>query len=307
MHIDDAPTLASQFQAAQPFRHLLLRDFLEPQFIDAIVEEFPSPNLEAMRSEFGDASKKHTVEAIVDLGPAFRRWDALLQSPSFIEWLETVSGIDGLRFDPSYEGAGTHNNLHGQALDIHIDFNHHHVTRYHRRLNLIVYLCEEWDADWGGCIELHRNGWDRSADREFVCYPPLKNHAVLFETNEQSWHGFREIKLPEDKRHLSRKSLTVYYYSTTRPEVECAADHSTIYVPDWIPDSVKPGELLSDEAYRQLEVVMTRRDHYLRRLYERESLLQDRYVRLLRYVLPLRNVAKFLGLDAVLKRLMRVP
>lgn len=305
IHLADTAALARRFQSAQSFRHLLLKDFLAPDFVGAVLAEFPEPDANAMRSEFGDQSKKHTVEAITDLGPAFRRWDALLQSPGFIDWLETLTGIEGLLFDPGYEGAGTHNNLHGQSLDIHIDFNHHHATGHHRRLNLIVYLCDEWDPEWGGCIELHRDAWDRSPNRQFVSYPPMKNHAVLFETNEHSWHGFREIRLPADKRHLSRKSLTVYYYSATRPAEECAPHHSTIYVPDWIPETIRAGEVLTPAAYAELEQVMTRRDHYLQRLYARESLLQDRYARALRYLRPIRRLAVGMGLDGLIKRWFR--
>ena len=249
-----------------------------------------------MLSEFGDASSKHTVESILGLGPAFREWDGMLRSVEFIGWLEAVTGIEGLIFDPAYVGAGTHNNLHGQSLDLHIDFNHHQTTRYHRRLNLIVYINDEWDEKWGGAIELHRDAWDRSDDAFSVSYQPGRNFAVLFETNEHSWHGFKQIDLPENKRHLSRKSLTVYYYSKNRPSGEQAPDHSTIYVPDWIPEVVKPGEMLTEAAYRELELTMTRRDHYLRRLYARETDLQERYVRVTRVLQPLRNALQKLGL-----------
>jgi hypothetical protein len=174
-------------------------------------------------------------------------------------------------FDHYYTGAGTHNNFHGQSLDMHIDFNRHPITGLHRRLNLIVYLCPEWKSSWGGSLRLERDAWDRTSDEDPVSYPPLANHAVLFETNESSWHGFRPINLPEDKQHLSRKSLTVYYYTRSRENREFAPEHSTVYVPDWIPESLEPGKVLSHDAYRDLERVMYRRDHYLQHMYRRES------------------------------------
>lgn len=237
-----------------------------------------------MLSEFGDRSLKHTVEDLAALGEPFPQWDALLKSGEFIGWLETVTGIPGLIFDPAYVGAGTHNNFSGQSLDMHIDFNRHPLNGLHRRLNLIVYLCPEWDLSWGGCLKLQKDAWNRTGHQQERVYPPFMNHAVLFETNERSWHGFDEIKLPEDKQHLSRRSLTVYYYSKHRETNDVAEEHSTIYVPDWIPPSVKPGEVLSEDAYRDLEKVMYRRDHYLQHLYKRERTALDRAADALRRI-----------------------
>lgn len=268
--VEVAPTLAQEFQSARPFRHVLLKDFLALPFLESMLQAFPEPVEAEMVSEFGDRSLKHTVENMAGLGSSFVAWDALLQSDRFIRWLETVTGVTGLIFDPHYVGAGTHNNFHGQSLDMHIDFNRHPLTGWHRRLNLIVYLCPEWDPSWGGCLTLQKDPWDRHGDQQQKIFPPTLNHAVLFETTEASWHGFDAVKLPPDKQHLSRKSLTVYYYSQNREQSEVAEEHSTIYVPGWIPPSVKPGVVMSEESYRELEKVMYRRDHYLKHMYTRE-------------------------------------
>jgi Rps23 Pro-64 3,4-dihydroxylase Tpa1-like proline 4-hydroxylase len=271
-----AHSLFEQFHSAEPFRHILIRDFLADSFLGPVSACFPEPVEAEMLSEFGDRSLKHTVEDLSALGEPFQQWDAMLKSKGFIAWLETVTGMSNLIFDPTYVGAGTHNNFCGQSLDMHIDFNRHPVNGLHRRLNLIVYLCPEWDLSWGGCLKLQKDAWDRTRQQQERVYPPFMNHAVLFETNERSWHGFDEIKLPEDKQYLSRRSLTVYYYSKHRETNDVADEHSTIYVPDWIPPSVKPGEVLSEDAYRDLAKVMYRRDHYLQHLYKRERTALDR-------------------------------
>lgn len=288
--LDNARRYRDDFAGADPFRHVLMEDFLEPGFLARILEEFPEPDPETMRSEFGRKSRKHAVHDITGLGPAFRHWDATLRSPAFISWLEDVTGIPDLLYDPEYHGAGTHNNMDGQGMDVHIDFNLHRTTGYHRRLNLIVYLCEEWDPAWGGNIRLHKNPWERETDyyRE---YPPFANHAVLFETNEYSWHGFDNIRLPADKKHLSRKSLTVYYYTRRRPREEVAPKHGTIYVQKGLPDAVKPGEVLTPEAYAELKQLVARRDNFMRGLYKRESNLLVRVENLKHRVARLESAA----------------
>ena len=303
--LQNADRYRDHFAGARPFRHVLMESFLTPQFLESILAQFPEADPSAMTNEFGGRSLKHAVADIRRLGPAYRAWDAVLRSEEFIAFLAHVTGIPGLTYDPGYFGAGTHNNLHGQALDLHVDFNRHPETDYHRRLNLIVYLCEEWEEDWGGAIELHRDAWDRSRDREYVSYPPYANHAVLFETHEHSWHGFAPVNLPKEKRHLSRKSLTVYYYTRELESGHVAGTHSTVYVPGWIPDAVRPGEPLSEEAYAELETMLHRRDHFLRGLYRSHQRQVEDYHKVIRKLRPLYVIARRLGLLGLARKVLK--
>ena len=141
-------------------------------------------------------------------------------------------------------------NRHGQALDPHVDFNYDPATKLHRKLNLLVYLNKEWREAWGGSIELHSDPRRPDGNR-ITSFTPAFNRAVIFETNERSWHGFPRIILPEDKRHLSRKSLSIYLYTRTRPAHEIVPEHGTFYVQRPLPSRYHPGLELNSKRYRR--------------------------------------------------------
>jgi Rps23 Pro-64 3,4-dihydroxylase Tpa1-like proline 4-hydroxylase len=130
--------------------------------------------------------------------------------------MSDLTGIPDLLPDVNMFGGGTHENRHGQQLDAHVDFNYDPKTKLHRRLNLLVYLNKEWDESWGGSIELHSN--PRKPDENTIAsFTPDFNRAVIFETNEYSWHGFPRINLPADKRHLSRKAFPYIFTARAGP------------------------------------------------------------------------------------------
>ncbi len=263
--IDHADSFAQQFASAKPFRHVVIDNFLSPEYVARLDEEFPAFELGNARNENGDLGNKSTIEKIRALGPSFMALDDVIQSNEFLKLVGKLTSIDGLLYDPWYFGGGTHENRHGQDLDAHVDFNRHPIENWHRRLNLIVYLNHEWQDDWGGALELHSD--PRSSDDHVVRVAPDFNRCVIFETTETSWHGFPEIRLPADSRHVSRRSIALYFYSHERPQEELADTHSTIYVDRPLPQRFQPGLVLTGDDMQEIRILLARRDQHIQRLY----------------------------------------
>lgn len=133
-----------------------------------------------------------------------------LSSPSFLDQLERVTGIKGLIPDPYLEGGGLHLSLGGGQLAPHTDFHVYEKLGLFRRLNLIVYLSENWKDGDGGELELSVPG-DLSP---MAIVEPIGGRAVIFETTDTSVHGFRNLV----REGTRRPSLAVYYYTSYETE-----------------------------------------------------------------------------------------
>jgi 2OG-Fe(II) oxygenase superfamily len=216
--------LKRQFRDNQPYPHVHLKDFLEPEIAAQMAAEFPDMTTDAW------TRYKHQNEN--KLGLAKREMFPLLlgevvdelNSPDFVDWLSRLTGIDGLVSDDMLEGGGLHQSGVGGFLNVHTDFsNHHYHKHWRRQVNLILYLNPGWEEQWGGALEL----WDREMRNCIVKVPPLFNDALIFRTDEISYHGFPDpLRCPEGE---SRKSLALYYYTEEDgPEVKM---RSTDYRP----------------------------------------------------------------------------
>lgn len=216
----NARSLAQSFHEAQPFRHVMIENFLDAALCERMFGDFPRFEERYALNEVGEVGGKAVRMNVDEIADSYREFDRYLQTSEFLDFVSTVTGIPDLLYDPDYIGGGTHENRGGQGLDQHVDFNFHPGTRWHRRLNLIVYPNPEWDDAWGGNLQLQADPWN--GDTNGPCIAPLFNRAVIFETTERSWHGFSTIRLPQDKQSLSRKSFAIYLYTKERPPEETA-------------------------------------------------------------------------------------
>jgi len=150
------------------------------------------------------------------------RLNAELASPEFCELLSYVMDIPGLVADPTLTGGGIHMTGACGRLDVHVDFNYLKSSELHRRLNILIFLNRQWQAPWGGRLEL----WDKRVRRCVHALLPTFNRCVVFATSSTSFHGVTEVTCPPGE---ARKSFASYYYTAEPPAGWDGSIHSTIF------------------------------------------------------------------------------
>lgn len=266
------------FQHALPFKHVVIDNFLTKAAAESLLADFPTFDERKAINEHGEVGRKAVVEAVMGVSRFYNEFYDYINSKPFLESMSQLTGVPDLIADATLFGGGTHENLEGQGLDVHIDFNIDERRMLHRRINLLVYLNKEWEEAWGGAIELHSNPWYPETD-VVHSFLPLFNRALIFETNEYSWHGFKRIVLPQGRKHLSRKSFSIYLYTKDRPVDEIVAPHTTFYVPAALPPTVAAGATLSASDVREIRIALQSRDGLIRMyqklLVEKEQKMRD--------------------------------
>lgn len=225
-YLDD---LANQYRETyaqgQPFPHIIIDNFLPEEILDQILEEFPKPGQVDWKTFDAPAEKKLASTSELQMGEATRLLLYQLNSETFVNFLEQLTGIDGIIPDPHFQGGGLHQIERGGYLKLHADFNRHKKLRLDRRLNLLLYLNKNWHEDYGGYFEM----WDQEMTRCEKKILPIFNRCVIFSTTDFSYHGHPDpLTCPEGE---TRKSLALYYYSNGRPPEELSGAHSTLFHP----------------------------------------------------------------------------
>jgi Rps23 Pro-64 3,4-dihydroxylase Tpa1-like proline 4-hydroxylase len=217
---DTRHRLKAAFNAAVPFRHLVIDEFLSPAFAQSLDRHFPS--LDKMRTHYAGLNEKKAEDNdFVKQDAAFTRLHTALSSQDFAAWLTDITGITPLETVDDRLGYGLHQGGDGSFLDIHIDYNIHPVTKLQRKLNFLLFLNPAWEDHWGGFLEL----WDSRSQKAGRRIAPLLNRAVIFECSEISYHGYNRTHLPAD---ITRKSYYQYYFTTPEKNLRY---HDTIFRP----------------------------------------------------------------------------
>lgn len=215
---------AEDYQNQQPYPHAVFDNVFQPALLGKVSGEFPDL-AERERTEVFDNGNERKLASVgeAQFGPTSLPLMHYLNSLPFLQFLEKLTGVTNLIPDAQFLGGGFHEIKPGGFLKIHADFNRHHYYGLDRRLNVLVYLNDDWKEEFGGHFEL----WSRDMQHREKKVLPVFNRLVVFSTTSDSYHGHPDpLTCPPDR---SRRSLALYYYTNGRPEEEITDAHSTVW------------------------------------------------------------------------------
>src|SRR5438067_2024784 len=176
-------SLSERYRGASPFPHIVIDDFIDSNVLRTLLADFPSSDQKEFFDRDQERFKFQYQPQEVPSG-LIRNLFAEFNSQAFLGFLEALTGIEGLISDPYFEGGGLHETKRGGHLGIHADFNVHGRLKLERRINLLVYLNEDWADSYGGELEL----WDKAMKECVVRVTPILGPAVIFNTELDRFH-----------------------------------------------------------------------------------------------------------------------
>lgn len=212
---------AQKYQSAEPYPHIAIDDFIPARVLRDLLEEFP----DSAGKQYFDRNQERLKYQFhpQDCGPRVRNFLAELNSQAFLSFLSAMTGINGLIADPYFFGGGLHETKRGGHLGVHTDFNIHSKMKVVRRLNLLIYLNDDWDETYGGELEL----WDRGMTACQHRISPVLGRAVIFNTDLNSFHGHpTPLTCPPER---SRRSIATYYYTSPVDGLKALRERGTVF------------------------------------------------------------------------------
>ena len=151
---DVAEQAREVFLLAEPYPHVVLDGLWRDDFLRAVAQEIPTiQRWSGEKNFFGSVQKKWLSEwEYMPLN--VNRLLTFLNGDSFLELLSMITSVEKLKSDPYLEGGGVHSTGNGGFLKLHTDFNWNTKLQLLRKLNVLVYVNEDWHDEYNGDLLL---------------------------------------------------------------------------------------------------------------------------------------------------------
>lgn len=261
--MDKGLDLRASYNAADPFPHIVIDNFLPDAILDRCQAEFPV-DARVVADSYDRNQERLKRSFMPDrLQPFSRHLFYAFNSRPFIQVVENICGIAGLIPDPYFKGGGYHEISQGGHLSVHADFNYHPLLNLERRINVLIYLNKGWKEEYGSQLEL----WENDMSTCVKSVVPVFNRCVIFNTTSNSNHGNPQpVDHPDG---AARRSIALYYYTPTWDETK--RKHTTQFrvrpgnTTDAVDFKAKSIDALTDfippVLYRRLMAFNRRRSH----------------------------------------------
>lgn len=218
--VNDTDKLKNDFLNGDPYESLVIDNFLNSSYAEKIFSLFPN-NYENWYKYENPVEVKYAYDNINILPDDLKNYFYYLSCDKLVNIISKITDINNLEHDECLHGAGLHSHPKYGRLNIHLDYEKHPYSGKERRINIILFLSKNWEESWNGANEL----WDKNVTKCVKRTPIKFNRAIIFKTNDISWHGVPEkIMCPEN---VFRKSLAYYYVSPliiSKPEYRTKAN-----------------------------------------------------------------------------------
>lgn len=228
--------LRETFKTNTPFPHLVFEGLVSPKLLELMHSDFDNLKWNDWTHYDNTNERKLVSNPNTRFGHATQLYFNTIHSGLFVDFLEQITGVEGLITDPELHNGGLHEMPRGGKFALHMDFNQHSVTRLDNRLVFITYLNRDWLPSYGGALEL----WSVDEDKCKVEIQPAFGRSILLDQSTRSLHGLlKPIAAPDER---ARRSAAAYFYSNGRLASESASFHTTIFT--------KPIKLTQREAIK---------------------------------------------------------
>lgn len=219
--------IGAPYANASPYPHVVIDNFLPPLVAEELLYHFPPASFSGYEQPDINGFQEKKLGRLQNtnfkgVNYLIRHYLNEFNGKVFLDFLEHLTGIQGLIPDPHFEGGALHQTLSGGKLELHVDFNKDSRRHLDRRLNVLIYLNKNWDSAFGGSLEL----WDDKLARCVQAIEPIFNRCVVFSTGAKTYHGHpTPLQCPSE---ITRKSIALYYYTAQNVGMSDEA-HSTIW------------------------------------------------------------------------------
>jgi len=194
-----------------PFNYCIIDNFFTTKLAKELSKQFPKYN----------SNIWHEYKNKIEIKKTCNNWNTFdkvtyntfrdLNSDTFVKLLSSKMKIK-LIADPGLHGGGWHIHSDKGNLNPHMDYSVHPKIDFQRRVNLIIYLENDYKSIYGGHLGLWSHDAKTNQPAKLIkeVFPKF-NRAIIFDTSQNSWHGLsRTVSLP---KNIFRKSIAVYYLS----------------------------------------------------------------------------------------------
>ena len=183
--INNISELSNNFCNAEPFNYIKIDNFLDVNFAEECFKNFPN-DFNNWHKYWNPIEVKYANDNISSLPACLKNLFYILSSDQITKLFSNITGINNLEYDPYLHGAGLHAHPRYGRLNMHLDYEKHpRLENKERRLNVILFLTKDWKEEWNGDNQL----WDKEMLKCKVRTYPKFNSAIIFQTNNISWHG----------------------------------------------------------------------------------------------------------------------